>query len=101
MADSCTENLVLPIGVSTIIITVINIVCPYIATDVIGCCHVELLRDHVESHITIIGHISALTLISTLCGNDNHTVGSLRTVDGCSRSITKHVDTLDIIRSYH
>ena len=33
-----------------------------------------------------------------LGGDDDHTVGSLSTVDGCSRGIFQDIDLLDIVR---
>ena len=45
---------------------------------------------HIKTHFHI-------TFLSTLCGNDNDTVGGLRTIDRCRGRIFQHLNGFDII----
>ena len=101
VTNGCAQHFILPVGVTAIVIAVVQVVSPHITTDVIGCSDIEFLQDIVESHITIVTDVGAFCLATALGGNDDHTVGCLRTVDGGSGSITEHVDALDIIGSHH
>ena len=101
MADSSTEHLVLPVGVTTLVVAIVQTMSLDIATKVVGCRDVQFLSNHVDSQISIVAHVCALALVTTLGGDDDHTIGSLRTVDSRSGSIAEHVDRLNIIGSYH
>ena len=46
-------------------------------------------------------HGRAIAFATALSSDNDHTVSSLRAVDGGCCSIAEHVDTLDIIGSYH
>ena len=47
-------------------------------------------------HIAIIRHLH-LALLGFLGGDDDNTIGTLRTVDGCRRGILQDVDSLNIV----
>ena len=94
MTYTCTKHLVLPIRIgATILESYIVVLC--ILTQVIGSTHIIFLQYIVKSYIAIIGYIGSF-LRTLLGGNDDYTIGSLGTIDGCCRSITKHVNRLDI-----
>ena len=59
--------------------------------------HVELAGKCLPANISVVGNLAG-TFFSALGGNENHTVGSLRTVDGSRGCILQHVDALDIGR---
>ena len=101
VADSRAEHFVLPVGVTTIVIAVVQVVLPHIAADIVGCGDIEFLGNHVECHVAVVTDVGALGLAATLGGDDDHTVGSLRTVDGGSGCVAEHVDALDVIGSHH
>ena len=99
MTDTCTKHLVLPIHIGTTILeSYIVVLC--ILTQVISCTHIIFLQNIVKGYITVIGYIGSF-LRTLLGGNDDNTIGSLRTIDGCCRSITKHVNRLDIFWRYN
>ena len=94
MTYTCTKHLVLPIRIgATILESYIVVLC--ILTQVVSCTHIKFLQYIVNSYIAIIGYIGSF-LRTLLGGNDDNTIGSLRTIDSCSCSITKHVNRLDI-----
>ena len=95
VTDTCAEYFVLPVCVGTTILQR-NAICLCILAQLISCGHIVFLEDVVKGYITIISHIDLV--FSTFLGrDDDHTIGSLRTVDGSSGGITEHVDALDII----
>ena len=98
MADTSTEYLVLPVCVSTTVLQS-NTIPLCILTQLVGCGHFVFLEDVVKGYITIIRHID-LVFGAFFGRDDNHTIGSLRTIDGGSGSITEYVNTLDIVRRY-
>ena len=102
MADTCTKYLLLPIGRSSIVISIIQFVCLYIAPNIIGRSHIQSLGNMVETYITRVGYVHTLLIVlAFLGGNHNHTIGSLGTIDSCSRGITEDINALDIVRSHH
>ena len=99
MTDTCTKHLVLPIHIGTTILeSYIVVLC--ILTQVISRTHIVFLQYIINSYIAIIGYIGSF-LRTLLGGNDDYTIGSLRTIDSCSCSITKHVNRLDIFRRHN
>ena len=59
--------------------------------------HHRILVEHLlETYISVIGHLSRSALVTFHCGNDNHTVGTTRTVDGSGGSILENVHRLDV-----
>ena len=56
-----------------------------------------VMRTHANRKVTIIVD-GNLALISLFGGYHNHTVGSLRTIDGCSRSVFQDSDAFNVIR---
>ena len=101
VADTSAEHFLLPIGVATLVVSVVDIVLRYIVTDIVGRSHIEGLRDFVECNIAIVADIRTLGLAAALGGDDDNTIGCLRTVDSGSGSIAEHIDRLDIIGSHH
>ena len=99
--DTGAQHFVLPVGVAALVVGVArDVVVPQEATDVVGRSHVERLSHLVDGHIAVVAHVGA-AFQSALGGDDDHTVGSLRTIDGRSRSVAQHVDGLNIIGSHH
>ena len=92
VADSSAEHLILPVGVATLVIAIVNAIIRNVVAEVTGRSDIEFLRDVVDSQIAIIADISTLRLATTLSSDNDYTVGSLRTVDSGSSSITEHVD---------
>ena len=99
--DRGAENLVLPISVG----------CTHCACIEAqrGCCLLELtgiqylvfLLDGRYSDIAIVGNGRSLTCTSLLGGDDDDTIRSTRTIDGCCRSILQYSKALDIVRVNH
>ena len=58
---------------------------------------VNILLDLINTKVTLIIYFQRLILLTALCGDDNHTVSSTRTVDGTGRSILQHLNGLDIV----
>ena len=99
MANTCTQHFLLPINICASILKS-NTIFRGVLTQFCSSSHIVLLQDIVECHITIIGNIGFI--LTTLLGcDDDNTVGSLRTIDSGSSSITQYVDALDIIRRYN
>ena len=58
---------------------------------------VDILPDLVYTEIALVVYLQRLVLLTTLRGDDHHTVSSTGTVDGTSGSILQHLDRLDIV----
>ena len=102
MAETCTKNLLLPIGRRTLVISIVQSIGLHITTNIIGRSHIQCFQDIIKCSITRIRYVDTFLIILTfLGGNHNHTIGRLRTIDSCSRGITKHINALYVIRSYH
>ena len=99
VADTCAEHLILPIDISTTILQC-DVVVFCILTQLTCRSHVVSFKDVVECCIAIVGHVGSL--ITTVFGSDDdHTIGGLRTVDGCGCSIAKHINAFDIVGRHH
>ena len=97
MGNTRTQHLVLPVGITSAILHG----CDEAAVAQLGSrSHVEGLHHAVESHVSVVAHVSA-AFLSALGGDDDDAVGCLRTVDGGCRGIAQHVDRLNIVGSYH
>ena len=57
--------------------------------------NVNLLSDVLDAVESIITNL-CLTSLTAICGNEDYTVSTTRTVDGCRRSILQHCDVLDV-----
>ena len=101
MADGGAQHLVLPVGIAMVVVGIVETVGLHVVADVIGSGDIELFGDVVESHITVVADIGALGLSTALGSDDDHTIGSLRTVDSGGCGIAEHVDALDIVGSHH
>ena len=66
----------------------------------LGIHHGVAVEQGLESHVAIIRHCGSLLLITFVCRDDNHTVGTTRTVDGSGRSILQNVHRLDVVGVY-
>ena len=60
--------------------------------------HVQLLGNGAYRNRTIVRNLRLLTAAALLCGDDDDTVGTTRTVDGGSRCVLQHCEALDIVR---
>ena len=95
MAETRTKHFILPIGISTCILY--NLTS---STKLRSRSHIKFLQDVIYSYIRIVSNVG-FTFCTILGSNDDDTIGSLGTIDGCSCSITEHIYTLNIIRSNH
>ena len=95
MAKACAKNLILPIGIGSRIFNKLSW-CAKVSSR----CHIEGFQYAVQCHISIVGNIST-SLCAALCCNDDNTIGSLRTVNSSSCSITENIDRFNIIGSNH
>ena len=71
-------------------------------TDVVAvhvCIHhvINIAWNLVNTEISSVVDLQRLVLLTVLSGDDDHTVGSTRTVDSTCGSILEHLDGLDII----
>ena len=98
--DTGAQNLILPVGVATLVVGIVDAVLRHVVADVAGRSHIERLGNLIESHISVVAHVGT-AFVTALGGDDNHAVGSLRTVDSRCRSIAQHVDRLNVVRCYH
>ena len=101
MADTRAEHLVLPVGIAVLVVGIVDIVAADVAADIVGRGHVEGLGNLVEGHVAVVAHVGALGLAAALGGDDDHTVGGLRAVDGRGRGVAEHVNRLDVIGGHH
>ena len=62
-----------------------------------GCQQLRQTIDVCPANITVVVHTD-LAFLTLFGGDENHTVGSSRTVDGTTGSILQHVDTLNVGR---
>ena len=99
MADTRAEHFLLPVNVGTTVLQRDAIVLCILA-QLAGSSHIVGLEDVVECSITIIGHVGSL-FTTVFGGDDDHTISSLRTIDGCCSSITEHIDAFDIVGRNH
>ena len=56
-----------------------------------------IARTHLIVHGEVVAH-DGLALVASLRGDDDDTVGGLRTVDGCGSSVFQDIDALDVLR---
>ena len=102
VACCCLKHFFLPVGVAAAIVHIVEVVLLDIVADVLSRCHVEGVEGCVESHISRVSHIDTLLILLALLGcDDDHTIGSLRTVDGSCCCVAEHVDRLDIVWCNH
>ena len=52
----------------------------------------------VNAEVALIVHLQGLVFLTALGRDDNHTVGSTRTVDSTCRSVLQHLNGLDVVR---
>ena len=76
--------------------TVVDVSLPHDLSELLGVEHLHLVRIRLYGHRTVEVHMY-LTFLTSLGGDDDHTVGSTATVDRGRGSILQHLDTLDII----
>ena len=70
----------------------------YIVT-VLCCIHYVIYAalDLVNTHIATVVDLHRLFLLTALCCDDHHTVGSTRTIDRSCRSVLEDLDCLDVV----
>ena len=56
-----------------------------------------IARTHLIVHGEVVAH-DGLALVASLRGDDDDTVGGLRTIDGCGSSVFQDIDALDVLR---
>ena len=95
--ETGAQHFVLPVGVAAAVLFVTDEAA---GAQLAGRSHVECLQDVVKCDVCVIGDVG-LAFLSALRGDDDHTVGSLRTVDGCCRGVAEHVDRLDVVGCHH
>ena len=100
VAHAGAQHFVLPVGAAALVVGIVDAVGTHVVANVVGRCHIEGLCNIIESHVAVVAHVGALVL-AALGGDDDHAVGSLRTVDGRCRSIAQHVDRLNVVGGYH
>ena len=73
-------------------------ICPATPCDIVTGTHCRTLIDNLlESKRTVVAHLH-LTFLTSLCGNENYTIGTAATIDSGRGSILKDVDALDVTR---
>ena len=71
----------------------------YILAVLFGIHHiVNTTRNLVNSHVTRVINLQRLVFLTVLCRDDNHAVGSSRTIDCTSSSVFQHLNGGYIIR---
>ena len=101
-ADGCAEDLVLPVGVGIAKlrgVKALNAVHKVPVFRSVQC--IILLGDSRDGHVAVVGYARCAALLTLLGGDDDHTVRSAATVDGCSRGILQHGEGLDVVRVDH
>ena len=58
---------------------------------------IDTFRNIIHTEVTIVIHFQWLVFLSAFGGDDNHTIGGARTIDGSSRSILQHLDGFNIV----
>ena len=116
LADTCLEYFFKPICIGVILKTVftcstvkmissrnrsirINTCLTDILT-VLVCIHyiIYIVRNIIDTKISVIIYFQRLVFLSTFCSNDNHTISSTGTINSSSRGILQHLNCFYIIR---
>ena len=92
MRDGYSGNFVLPIGVKTLVLIGIE------SCILAGAQHLKFLGNGRSADVAIVLHRIDVATLSCLGGDEDNTVGTTCTIDGCCRTVLQHVDTLDILR---
>ena len=97
VAETRAQHFLLPVDIGTAIFQRYAVVACILA-QLLGCAYIVGIEDVVEGHIAVVSHVGLL-LAALLGGDDDHTIGSLRTVDGGSGGIAEHIDRLNVVGS--
>ena len=117
--ESCTKHLIIPIIVCVVSPVVEIGVC--IATAIIVDTFLEMrnisivvtfkhhgsillrvtkfqhVRGFLETNVSIVGNLCLLVLCTLFGSDEYHTIGCTHTIDGCSRSILKNGEVLNVV----
>ena len=98
VAEARSLHLVLPVDVATGVLSRgdVSVIVLHPGTVLVGIHDIVFLGHDVGSHISAVLDVR-MTFLSALRRNDDDTVGSLGTIDGCGGGISQHVDALDVI----
>ena len=101
--DGRTENLILPVGIGRT-----QRSRQLIAKNLLGVCpvfvsiqYIVFLLNGGYGNRTVVADFRSLTVLSFFRSDNDDTVGSTGTINGCSRSIFQHRKRLNIFRIHH
>ena len=103
--ESGTINLVLPVGVGI----AKELSCRAVSThlrgnhvaELVAIEYVNSLLLHADSEAACIRNAWLLSLVAFLSGDNDYTVTTTATIDGCCRCVLQNGERLDILRVYH
>ena len=76
------------------------VLCRLAVDDIMGIHEIEFLAPFREGHITVVANFSTSLALACLSGDQDHTIGTTRTIDSGCGSVLQHIDRGDVLSCY-